>query len=338
MTIQEAIATLVEGNDLKRKEMVEVMNTIMSGEATDAQIGGFLIGLRAKGETVGEIRGAAEVMREKAEKVKTQHSVIVDTCGTGGDHSSTFNISTTAAFVAAGAGLCVAKHGNRSITSQSGSADVLQALGVNTEATPEKVGECLDEVGIGFMFAVVFHGAMKHAIGPRKELAPTRTVFNALGPLTNPAGATRQVIGVYGPELTETFANVLGGLGSEHAFVVHGSDGMDEATITGPTRVSELQAESVSTYNVNPEDLGLDLATADDIKGGDPEKNAEILRAILDGEKGPRRDIVLLNSAFALVAGGPAENLEDGVKLAAKTIDSGAAKEKLEGLIEVSNS
>jgi anthranilate phosphoribosyltransferase len=337
MTIQEAIAAVVEGNDLKRKEMVDVMNTIMSGEATDAQIGGFLIGLRSKGETVNEIRGAAEVMREKAEKVKTQHSVIVDTCGTGGDHSSTFNISTTAAFIAAGAGLCVAKHGNRSITSQSGSADVLQALGVNTEASPEKVGECLDEVGIGFMFAVVFHGAMKHAIGARKELAPTRTVFNALGPLTNPAGATRQVIGVYSPDLTETFANVLGGLGSEHAFVVHGSDGMDEATITGPTRVSELQAESVSTYTVSPEDFGLELSSAEAIKGGDPKENADILRSILDGEKGPRRDIVLLNSAFALVAGGPAEDLAEGVELAGKTIDSGAATEKLERLIEVSN-
>ena len=338
MTIQEAIAVVVEGKDLKRKEMVDVMNAIMSGEVTDAQIGGFLIGLRAKGETVDEIRGAAQVMREKSERVKTQHSVIVDTCGTGGDHSNTFNVSTTAAFVAAGAGLCVAKHGNRSITSQSGSADVLQALGVNTEATPDKVGECLDEVGIGFMFAVVFHGAMKHAIGPRKELAPTRTVFNALGPLTNPAGATRQVIGVYSPDLTETFANVLGGLGSEHAFVVHGSDGMDEATITGPTRVSELQAESVTTYTVSPEDFGLEPATADDIKGGNPARNAEILRSILDGETGPRRDIVLLNSAFALVAGGPAEDLAEGVKLAGKTIDSGAAKEKLERLIEVSNS
>ena len=338
MTIQEAIAGLVEGNDLKRKEMVSVMSAIMSGETTDAQIGAFLTGLRIKGETVDEIRGAAEVMREKAEKVKTSHSVIVDTCGTGGDHSSTFNISTTAAFVAAGSGLCVAKHGNRSITSKSGSADVLAALGVNTEATPDKVGECLDEVGIGFMFAVTFHGAMKHAIGPRRELAPTRTVFNALGPLTNPAGATRQVIGVYSADMTETFANVLGGLGAEHAFVVHGSDGMDEATLTGPTRVSELQAESVSTYDIKPEDFGLETATAEDLAGGAPDENASITRAILDGETGPKRDIVLLNSSFALVAGGTAETLEEGIEVAAKTIDSGAAKEKLERLVEVSNS
>ncbi|MBS11232.1 MAG: anthranilate phosphoribosyltransferase [Gemmatimonadetes bacterium] len=338
MTIQEAIAGLVEGNDLKRKEMVSVMSAIMSGETTDAQIGAFLTGLRIKGETVDEIRGAAEVMREKAEKVKTSHSVIVDTCGTGGDHSSTFNISTTAAFVAAGSGLCVAKHGNRSITSKSGSADVLAALGVNTEATPDKVGECLDEVGIGFMFAVTFHGAMKHAIGPRRELAPTRTVFNALGPLTNPAGATRQVIGVYSADMTETFANVLGGLGAEHAFVVHGSDGMDEATLTGPTRVSELQAESVSTYDIKPEDFGLETATAEDLAGGEPDENASITRAILDGETGPKRDIVLLNSSFALVAGGTAETLEEGIEVAAKTIDSGAAKEKLERLVEVSNS
>jgi len=337
MTIQEAIASVVHGNDLSRKDMVSVMDTIMSGEAEDAQIGAFLIGLRIKGETVDEIRGAAEVMREKAAKVKTQHAVIVDTCGTGGDHSSTFNISTTAAFVAAGSGLCVAKHGNRSITSKSGSADVLHALGVNTEATPEQVGVCLDEVGIGFLFAVTFHGAMKHAIGPRKALAPTRTVFNALGPLTNPAGATRQVIGVYAPEMTETFANVLGGLGAEHAFVVHGSDGMDEATLTGPTRVSELEAESVKTYDINPEDLGLSLATAEDLKGGDPDENAEILKQILDGGTGARRDIVLLNSAFAMVAGGKAESLEEGVQVAAKTIDSGAAREKLDRLVEVSH-
>ena len=337
MTMQEAIAELVEGNDLKRKEMVSVMNAIMSGESTDAQIGAFLTGLRIKGETVDEIRGAAEVMREKAEKVKTSHSVILDTCGTGGDHSSTFNISTTAAFVAAGSGLCVAKHGNRSITSKSGSADVLAALGVNTEATPDKVGECLDEVGIGFMFAVTFHGAMKHAIGARRELAPTRTIFNALGPLTNPAGATRQVIGVYSADMTETFANVLGGLGVEHAFVVHGSDGMDEATLTGPTRVSELQAESVSTYDIKPEDFGLETASAEDLAGGAPDENANITRAILDGETGPKRDIVLLNSSFALVAGGTAETLEEGTEIAAKTIDSGAAKEKLERLVEVSN-
>ena len=336
MDIQAAIAQAIEGKDLTRTDMVSVMDAIMSGEAADAQIGGFLVALRIKGESIDEIRGAAEVMREKSTKIKTTHSVIVDTCGTGGDHSGTFNISTTAAFVAAGAGLCVAKHGNRSVTSQSGSADVLAVLGVNTEASPEVVGQCLDDVGIGFLFAVALHGAMKHAIGPRRELA-TRTVFNALGPLTNPAGATRQVVGVYSPNLTEMLANVLSGLGSEHAFVVHGSDGLDEVTTTGPTRVSEFKTDSVSTYEISPGDFGLDTAAPEDLKGGEPAENAEILKGVLSGEKGPRRDIVLINSALALVAGGKAESLEEGVALAAKTIDSGAATEKLEGLIEVSN-
>ena len=336
MDIQAAIAQAIEGKDLTRTDMVSVMDAIMSGEAADAQIGGFLVALRIKGESIDEIRGAAEVMREKSTKIKTTHSVIVDTCGTGGDHSSTFNISTTAAFVAAGAGLCVAKHGNRSVTSQSGSADVLAVLGVNTVASPEVVGQCLDEVGIGFLFAVALHGAMKHAIGPRRELA-TRTVFNALGPLTNPAGATRQVVGVYSPNLTEMLANVLRGLGSEHAFVVHGSDGLDEVTTTGPTRVSEFKTDSVSTYEISPGDFGLDTAAPEDLKGGEPAENAEILKGVLSGEKGPRRDIVLINSALALVAGGKAESLEEGVALAAKTIDSGAATEKLDGLIEVSN-
>ena len=336
MDIQAAIAQAIEGKDLTRTDMVSVMDAIMSGEAADAQIGGFLVALRIKGESIDEIRGAAEVMREKSTKIKTTHSVIVDTCGTGGDHSSTFNISTTAAFVAAGAGLCVAKHGNRSVTSQSGSADVMAVLGVNTEASPEVVGQCLDDVGIGFLFAVALHGAMKHAIGPRRELA-TRTVFNALGPLTNPAGATRQVVGVYSPNLTEMLANVLSGLGSEHAFVVHGSDGLDEVTTTGPTRVSEFKTDSVSTYEISPGDFGLDTAAPEDLKGGEPAENAEILKGVLSGEKGPRRDIVLINSALALVAGGKAESLEEGVALAAKTIDSGAATEKLEGLIEVSN-
>ena len=318
MDIQTAIAQAIDGNDLTRTDMVCVMDAIMSGEVTDAQIGGFLVALRIKGESIDEIRGAAEVMREKSTKIKTTHSVIVDTCGTGGDHSSTFNISTTAAFVAAGTGLCVAKHGNRSVTSQSGSADVLAVLGVNTEASPDVVGQCLDEVGIGFLFAVALHGAMKHAIGPRRELA-TRTVFNALGPLTNPAGATRQVMGVYSPNLTETLANVLSGLGSEHAFVVHGSDGLDEVTTTGPTRVSELKTDSVSTYEISPGDFGLDTAAPEDLKGGEPAENAEILKGVLSGEKGPRRDIVLINSALALVAGGKAESVEEGVALAAKT-------------------
>ncbi len=335
MIIQEAIAKVIEGKDLRRDEMTDAMNQIMSGEATDAQIGAFLIALRVKGESVGEIAGAASVMREKATPIVTKHDVIVDTCGTGGDHSGTFNISTTAAFVVAGAGLCVAKHGNRAATSQSGSADVLSALGVNIEASPETVSRCLDDVGIGFLFAISLHGAMKYAIGPRREIG-ARTIFNALGPLSNPAGAKRQVVGVYSAALTETLAGVLATLESERAFVVHGSDGLDEMTLTGPTKVSELKAGSVSTYDVSPGDFGLGQATADALKGGDADYNAEITRSILNGEEGPRRDIVLLNAAAAIVAGDKARDLQEGVQVAAEVIDSGKALEKLEGLKEAS--
>ena len=335
MNIQEAIAKVIEGKDLSRGEMTDAMNQIMSGEATDAQIGAFLIALRVKGECVDEIAGAASVMREKATPIVTKHDVIVDTCGTGGDHSGTFNISTTAAFVAAGAGLCVAKHGNRAATSQSGSADVLGALGVNIEASPETVSRCLDDVGIGFLFAISLHGAMKYAIGPRREIG-ARTIFNALGPLSNPASAKRQVVGVYSAALTETLAGVLGTLGAEHAFVVHGSDGLDEMTLTGPTRVSELKNGSVSTYDVSPGDFGLAQAPADALKGGDADYNAEITRSILNGEEGPRRDIVLLNAAAAIVAGDKARDLNEGVQVAAEVIDSGKALEKLEGLVAAS--
>ena len=335
MNIQEAIAKVIEGADLSRGEMTDVMNQIMSGEATDAQIGAFLIALRVKGECVDEIAGAASVMREKATPIATKHDVIVDTCGTGGDHSGTFNISTTAAFVAAGAGLCVAKHGNRAATSQCGSADVLGALGVNIEASPDTVSRCLDDVGIGFLFAISLHGAMKYAIGPRREIG-ARTIFNALGPLSNPAGATRQVVGVYSAALTETLAGVLGTLGAERAFVVHGSDGLDEMTLTGPTRVSELKNGSVSTYDVSPGDFGLAQAPADALKGGDADYNAEITRSILNGEEGPRRDIVLLNAAAAIVAGGKAGDLNEGVQVAAEVIDSGKALEKLDALVAAS--
>ena len=335
MNIQEAIAKVIEGADLSRGEMTDAMNQIMSGEATDAQIGAFLIALRVKGESVDEIAGAASVMREKATPIATRHDVIVDTCGTGGDHSGTFNISTTAAFVAAGAGLCVAKHGSWSVTSQSGSADVLSALGVNIEASPETVSRCLDDVGVGFLFAPALHGAMKYAIGPRREIG-ARTIFNALGPLTNPAGAKRQVVGVYSAALTETLAGVLGTLGLARAFVVHGSDGLDEMTLTGPTRVSELKYGSVSTYSVSPGDFGLAQAPADALKGGDADYNAEITRSILNGEEGPRRDIVLLNAAAAIVAGDKARDLNEGVQVAAEVIDSGKALEKLEGLVAAS--
>ena len=336
MNMQKAIAKVIDGDDLRRDEMVDVMNQIMSGEATDAQIGAFLIALRLKGESVDEIAGAAAVMREKATPIATKHDVIVDTCGTGGDHSGTFNISTTAAFVAAGAGLCVAKHGNRAATSQSGSADVLMALGVNIEASPETVSQCLDEVGIGFLFAPALHGAMKYAIGPRRELG-VRTIFNALGPLTNPAGARRQVIGVYSAALTETLAGVLATLGAERAYVVHGADGLDEMTLTGPTKVSELKDGAVSTYRVSPGEVGLGQARAAALKGGDADSNAAITLSVLKGAEGPARDIVLLNAAAAIVAGGKASDLREGVQVAAEAIDSGRAMAKLEALIEASN-
>ena len=336
MNMQKAIAKVIDGDDLRRDEMVDVMNQIMSGDATDAQIGAFLIALRLKGESVDEIAGAATVMREKATPIATKHDVIVDTCGTGGDHSGTFNISTTAAFVAAGAGLCVAKHGNRAATSQSGSADVLMALGVNIEASPETVSQCLDEVGIGFLFAPALHGAMKYAIGPRRELG-VRTIFNALGPLTNPAGARRQVIGVYSAALTETLAGVLATLGAERAYVVHGADGLDEMTLTGPTKVSELKDGAVSTYRVSPGEVGLGQVRAAALKGGDADSNAAITLSVLKGAEGPARDIVLLNAAAAIVAGGKASDLREGVQVAAEAIDSGRAMAKLEALIEASN-
>ena len=335
--IQEAIRDLIAGADLDRAKMRAVMEQIMSGQATDAQIGAFLVALRIKGETIDEIAGGAEVMREKATPIVTVRPDLIDTCGTGGDDSGTFNISTTVAFVACGAGLAVAKHGTRSISSQCGSSDVLTALGVNVEATPEKVGECIDEVGIGFLFAIALHGAMKHAIGPRRELA-TRTVFNILGPLTNPAGAKRQLLGVFDGALTEALAGVLRELGSERALVVHGSDGLDEITLTGPTQVSELRDGQVSTRQIHPGDFGLQTVSAEALKGGDADCNARILRGVLDGEEGPQRDVVLLNSAAAMVVGGRAEDITAGLEVARESIDSGKARRALDRLVEVSNS
>ena len=335
--IQEAIRDLIAGADLDRAKMRAVMEQIMSGQATDAQIGAFLVALRIKGETIDEIAGGAEVMREKATPIVTVRPDLIDTCGTGGDDSGTFNISTTVAFVACGAGLAVAKHGTRSISSQCGSSDVLTALGVNVEASPEKVGECIDEVGIGFLFAIALHGAMKHAIGPRRELA-TRTVFNILGPLTNPAGAKRQLLGVFDGALTEALAGVLRELGSEKALVVHGSDGLDEITLTGPTQVSELRDGQVSTRQIHPGDFGLQTVSAEALKGGDADHNARILRGILDGEEGPQRDVVLLNAAAAMVVGGLAEDITAGLEVARESIDSGKARQALDRLVEVSNS
>jgi len=332
MEIREAIARLVERHDLTAEEAEEVMGQVMRGEATPAQIGGFLIALRMKGETVEEIAGFARAMRRHALSVQTRRVPVVDTCGTGGDRSGTFNISTTAAFVVAGAGLPVAKHGNRSVSSHCGSADVLEALGVNLNLSPEAVARCVDEIGIGFLFAPRFHPAMKHAIGPRREMG-VRTVFNVLGPLTNPAGAQVQVLGVYDPSLTETLAGVLGSLGCQAAFVVHGADGLDELSTTGPNRVAQLDNGSIRSYVLDPTDFGLPRAPISALRGGDAAENAAIVRSVLQGEPGPRRDVVLLNAAAALVAGGCAADMREGLHLAARSIDSGAALEKLEALI-----
>lgn len=335
--ITEAIQQLLEGRDIGRDTARAVMQQIMEGEATDAQIGAYLIALRLKGETADEIAGSAELMRQKATPVKTSRQPLVDTCGTGGDGSGTFNISTAVAFVVAGAGLAVAKHGNRSISSQCGSADVLKELGVDIAIGPDRVGRCIDEAGIGFLFAPALHGAMKHAIGPRREIG-VRTVFNALGPLTNPAGAGRQLIGVYAPGLTEALARVLGTLGSQRAFVVHGSDGLDEITLTGPSRVSRLDEDgAVSTFELAPEDLGLQRCQAADLKGGDPARNAALLIEVLDGAAGPRRDVVLLNAAAAIVAGGLEDELAGGLERARQALDSGRARQALEDLKRVSN-
>ncbi|MEK6680492.1 MAG: anthranilate phosphoribosyltransferase [Nitrospirota bacterium] len=334
--IKEAIAKVVDGEDLAEEEMQEVMNEIMTGGATPAQIASFITALRFKGETVDEITGAARVMREKAARIAAKDSMVVDTCGTGGDMAQTFNVSTTAAFVVAGTGLMVAKHGNRSVSSACGSADVLQALGVNIDLKPAEVELCLNEIGIGFLFAPLFHEAMKFAVGPRKEIG-IRTIFNILGPLTNPAGAKAQVLGVYSHSLTEIMAKVLMKLGASHCFVVHGSDGLDEITITSTTKVSEGKNGKVRTYTVKPSDFGLRKAKKVDLLGGDAAENAKIIMAILSGEKGPKRDIVLLNAAAAIVAGCRAKTLKEGVKLAAESIDSGAAMNKLEAMKRFTN-
>lgn len=334
--IKEAIARVVERNNLAEEEMMAVMREIMQGETTQAQIAAFITALRMKGETVDEITGAARVMREKAVKVKTKADIVVDTCGTGGDEAFTFNISTAAAFVAAGAGLTVAKHGNRSVSSKSGSADVLRSLGVNIEAEVERVEECLDTIGIGFLFAPMMHGAMKHAIGPRREIG-IRTIFNILGPLTNPAGARYQVLGVYRAELTEIMAEVLNKLGSQRAFVVSGKDGLDEITLTTETKVSELKDGVVRTYYVKAEEFGMKPCKLFDLQGGDPDDNAGIIKGILTGDKGPRRDVVVLNAAAAIAAAGKAADIKDGIRLAEEAIDSGNAQKKLERLIEITN-
>jgi anthranilate phosphoribosyltransferase len=336
VAIKEAIGKLVEGGSLSEEEAAAVMGEIMTGEATPAQFGAFVTALRLKGETVDEITGMARVMREKALRVSVA-GPLLDTCGTGGDHQGTFNVSTAAAFVCAGAGLRVAKHGNRAMTSACGSADVLEALGARIDLTPEQVAECLERAGIGFMFAPAFHPAMKFAAGPRREIG-VRTVFNILGPLTNPAGATAQVLGVAEPALADKMAQVLGRLGCDHALVVHGEDGFDEVSISAPTQVWELTRGDVRRYKVEPSEMGLTPAEARHVRGGSPEDNAAALRRVLSGEKGALRDFTLMNAAAGLVAGDKMATMGEGVALAAESIDSGAAREALERFVSTSNS
>ncbi|MGI9953515.1 anthranilate phosphoribosyltransferase [Moorellaceae bacterium AZ2] len=335
--LPEYIHKVVAGHSLTEAEAETAMEVIMGGEATPAQIGAFLTALRLKGETVEEITGFARTMRRLAEPLNSRHRVLVDTCGTGGDGRHTFNISTAAAFVVAGAGIPVAKHGNRSVSSRAGSADVLEALGVRIDLPPAAVAACLEEVGIGFLFAPAFHKAMKYAAAPRREIG-IRTVFNLLGPLTNPAGAPYQLVGVYAPELTETVATVLGRLGCRRAFVVHGSDGLDEVTITGPTKVTRLENGSVETFIFYPEEVGIKPVQLQDLSGGTAADNAGIIQGVLEGRPGPARDVVVVNAAFALLAAGAAASVREGMKMAAESIDSGAAYGKLAALANFSES
>ena len=334
--IQDAIQMLVDGESLTADQATAAMNEIMTGEATPAQVGSFLTALRIKGETVDEIAGMARVMREKSLHVSVEGDV-VDTCGTGGDGSGSFNISTTAAFVVAGAGVTVAKHGNRAMSGSTGSADVLEALGVKIALSPESVARCLNEAGFGFMFAQGYHPSMRFAAGPRREIG-IRTVFNILGPLTNPAGADRQVIGVADPSMAGRMARVLGQLGSRKALVVHGSDGMDEITVTGPSTVWQLENGEVTEFEVTPGDLGVSVSSADSIRATSAEHSARIARSVLSGESGPARDVVLLNAAAALVAADRSDSLASGVEVAARSIDSGDAQAKLDAVVELSQS
>ena len=336
MTIQEALDRLLNGQELSRAETRLVMGTIMAGEATPAQIGGFLVALRLKGETADEIAGAAEAMREHVIAVKPSRDDLVDTAGTGGDRSNTFNISTAAALVAAAAGAAVAKHGNRSVSSQSGSADVLEALGFDLTLAPERIAQSIDELGFGFMFAPLHHPAMKHAGPVRTELA-ARTVFNVLGPLTNPAGARAQVVGVYAPELVPVIADVLAKLGAHRAFVVHGFDGIDELSPAGPNLVCEVADGAVHRREIDPLDLGVERCAPDDLRGGTAAENAALIREAFAGADGGKRSAILLNAAGAIAAGGHAEDLREALAIARETLDSGAALARLDELVEFSH-
>lgn len=333
--IKEAIEKVVQHISLTESEMEAVMNEIMSGNTTDAQIGSFITALRMKGETVEEITGAAKVMRDKAVKLNIKHDVVIDTCGTGGDRKGTFNVSTAAAFIVASAGIKVAKHGNRSVSSKTGSADVLEALGVNINIDANMAEYMLEKINICFLFAPLYHKATKYALGPRKEIG-IRTIFNMLGPLTNPAGTRYQLVGVYDGKLTETIANVLKKLGSISACVVHGSDGTDEVTISSTTKVSELRNEEIQTYIFNPEDYGYNISPLERLKGADAKYNAKLLKEILNGAKGPMRDMAEINSAFALYIAGATDNLKDAIKMSKDIINSGSALKKLNEFVEIS--
>ncbi|MCF8045483.1 MAG: anthranilate phosphoribosyltransferase [Desulfarculaceae bacterium] len=333
MEFTTQLKRIISGENLDRENMTFMMSEIFSGRITDSQIGAFMAALSAKKETFEELAGAARAMRTKAERIQAAEGTVVDTCGTGGDATGTFNISTTCAFVVAGCGVTVAKHGNRSVSSQCGSADLLEHLGVKIDTDPEIVEEAVNELGIGFLFAPRFHGSMRHAAGARKEVG-IRSIFNMLGPLTNPAAARCQLLGVYAPELTEMFAATLKLLGARRAFVVHGHDGMDEITTTAPTRVTELNDGMIKSYELDPLEYFEEYADPERIKGGDVGKNAAITRAVLKGEKGPKRDIVVINAAAALAAAGRADNIRAGLKLAEEAIDSERALEKLEQLIQ----
>ena len=337
MDMQAAIRAVTERRDLNADEMTAVMRTIMTGEATPAQIGGFLIGLRMKGETVDEIAAAAMVMRQLATGVKVTGSNVVDIVGTGGDATNTFNVSTACTFVVAAAGGTVAKHGNRSVSSKSGSADLLEAAGVNLDLTPEQVAQCINDIGVGFMFAPKHHSAMKHAIGPRKEMG-VRTIFNVLGPLTNPAGAPNQLLGVFSAELLESLAEVLKKLGSNHVLVVNAEDGMDEISVGAPTHVAELKKGQVSTYTITPEQFGVERADISQLVVSSAEESLAIISGVLENQPGPARDIVMLNAGAAIYAAGLADSLDAGIRKADTELATGKAKEKLDALVTLSNS
>ncbi len=331
--IHKALKLLTEGGSLDTELAYEVMTQIMSGDATDAQIGAYLTALRMQGETSEVIEGSLRAMREKFTAVPVSDDIVVDTCGTGGDGAHTINISTAAAFVAAGAGITVAKHGNRSVSSRSGSADVLEALGINIGISPDAMAGCLEEIGIAFLFAPALHPAMKHAIGPRKELA-MRTIFNILGPLSNPASAQHGVFGVFSRDLVDTAARAMANQGARHYFVIHGNDGLDELTTTTSSHVAEIRDGEIKIYDIDPTEFEIPLCKPEDLRGGDPEDNAKALHTVFNGASGPHRDIIVLNAGAAIVTGGKADSLRDGIARAQESIDSGAAAGKLSALAE----